>query len=526
MEDSLDGLRARLVGEWNNHLKLYDVKFPKSDNRLYQLLCLYEFYPNPVSQQKMSEWISKKGGKNDRQARHLAWRGWHIQTGNPNSSRMEINPSLARDELCLVSLETPNPIWEKHHQKMSEVEQNYPGFSKIIKKYKSRGCFMCGIKSDNFLPYSKIESETYQFDTIQLCKECESWCIARNVTLVVSANLIARPEMNYPKTVESHSITVPKEVEINKSIKEKEGRYESFDNESEKLDLPGILNEILSLQPMFSSLNTPEMERRGILIRKSAPSVLLSWAENHGLSTEGSDGVGRKSRIPWFRAYSRLHSPKATTGWYIVFLISFDGSAVYLSLIQGTTDYINNKFIRKPSEELASRVLSARQILGIVNERRQARFIYDMDLRGKGKLADSYSLGNVVSFRYDDGKIPKTDIIKRDFELLVKFLKILQENTDPSANRVDSLINKNTKFSEAMTQCGHSIKVTAVKRKGGLQEGNWSILVKGPRVTGISGRKTIYCKPSIYYVIRALSSFFGAYEIISPENGIEEILPL
>ena len=276
---------------------------------------------------------------------------------------------------------------------------------------------------------------------------------------------------------------------------------------------------------MYSSLNTPEMQRRGILIRKRAPSVLLCWAENHGLLTEGSDGVGRKSRIPWFRAYSRLHSPRATTGWYIVFLISFDGSAIYLSLNQGTTDYIDNQFITKSSEELMSRVLSARQILGIVNERRQTRFIYDMDLRVKGKLADSYSLGNIVSFRYDVGKIPKADIIKTDFELLVKFLKILQENTEPSANRADSLVNKQKKFSEATTKCGHTIKVTAVKKKGGPKEGEWSILVKGPRVYGISGRKTIYCKPSIYYVIRALSSFFGAYEIISPENGIEEILP-
>jgi hypothetical protein len=86
-------------------------------------------------------------------------------------------------------------------------------------------------------------------------------------------------------------------------------------------------------------------------------------------------------------------------------------------------------------------------------------------------------------------------------------------------------LNAKSKPLEAITQCGHTIKVTAVKKKGGPKEGQWAIVVRGPKITGVSGKKTIYCKPSIYYVNQALSSFFVAYEIISPENGIEEILP-
>ena len=107
MLDSIDNLRAKLVGEWNNHLKLYDVKFPKSDSRLLQLLCLYEFFPNPVSQDEMDKWIRFHGGKNNRQARHLAWDGWYIQTGNSKSTRMEVSTNLRSDQLKLVSLEEP-----------------------------------------------------------------------------------------------------------------------------------------------------------------------------------------------------------------------------------------------------------------------------------------------------------------------------------------------------------------------------------------------------------------------------------
>ena len=96
---------------------------------------------------------------------------------------------------------------------------------------------MCGIKSDNFTPYSRIESGTYQFDTIPLCKDCESWCVDRNVTLEISAKLIARPIINHQKTIDQHSVTKPEVVETNNSIKEKRDAYKSTDNKNEKLDL-------------------------------------------------------------------------------------------------------------------------------------------------------------------------------------------------------------------------------------------------------------------------------------------------
>jgi hypothetical protein len=510
----IESIRDELIGLWYSHLKQFGIRFPTSETRISQLACLYAHYPNAVSQSQMDNWIRKRGGENDRQARHLAWDGWYLQTGRSSSTRMEVNKKLNQDQLCLFSIKNPNPIWVRFHEEEKKIKQLYPHFHLVISKFSKRGCAMCGTKSSVMLPYSKIQSESNEFDIVPLCRECESWCNKREVTLEISRKLIARPLIKYGRNNEQHSLS-----------KEKRNTSELTKYKTETLDLPEILDEILSLQPMFSSLNTPEMQRRGILIRKLAPSAILPWAEKHGLSTEGRDGTGRKTRVPWFRAHSKVHSPKATTGWYIVYLFTFDGSAVYLSLNQGTTDFIDKQFIPKSPEELASRVSWAKQALRIGNDSEQTRCIYDLDLRDKGTLANSYSLGNVVSFKYEVGKIPEADNLRRDFDLLVGFLNTLQENSGINSARFNSLMRNNTEGQEAKTKCGHTIKVTAVKRKGGPQEGQWSILVKGPRITGKSGRKTIYCKPSIYYVIRALSSFFGAHEIISPENGIEEILP-
>ena len=191
--ESLDELRARLVGEWNNYLKLHSVKFPKSESRLLQLLCLYAFHPDPVSQDQMDDWIRLHGGKNNRQARHLAWDGWYIQTGNSKSTRMEVSSNLANDQLMLVSLELPNPIWLRFNENREEIKKSYPNFEKVISFFDKRGCVMCGCKPINLYPYSKIKKESDGFDIIPLCKECKDWSESRNIKLEVSKKLVARP---------------------------------------------------------------------------------------------------------------------------------------------------------------------------------------------------------------------------------------------------------------------------------------------------------------------------------------------
>lgn len=287
-------LISELSGLWYTFLKKYNVRFPTSKIRKLQLMCLFEHYPNSVSQDKMEDWIRKKGGKNDRQARHLAWDGWYIQTGNRSSSRMEVNPNLANDELLLASWETPNPIWQNHHKKMSEIEKKHSGFGKILRKYKSRGCFVCGMKGDTYLPYSDYKFEKYQFDVIPLCVECNYWCESKNIKLEVSDNLVARP--------------------------------------------------------------------------------------------------------------------------------------------------------------------------------------------------------------------------------------FIEENI--TSQKFNSINNGSNSTKKAITECGHTIKVTAVKKIGGPMQGQWAILIWGPKVIGKRGKKTLYSSPNINNVKHKLSKFLGNYEIISPESGLSSILPI
>mmetsp|Transcript_21857 Transcript_21857/g.36098 ORF Transcript_21857/g.36098 Transcript_21857/m.36098 type:complete len:334 (-) Transcript_21857:373-1374(-) len=57
------------------------------------------------------------------------------------------------------------------------------------------------------------------------------------------------------------------------------------------------------------------------------------------------------------------------------------------------------------------------------------------------------------------------------------------------------------------TSCGHEVTVKPVEKVGGAQQGKWIVRVKGPKVTGKSGIKTIYTQPNQADVLRKVSQF-------------------
>ena len=134
-----------------------------------------------------------------------------------------------------------------------------------------------------------------------------------------------------------------------------------------------LLQEVLELQTNWSSTNTPDMQRRGILIRQ----VIPRWIKGHietlaallgpvgvDCDVEGRDGTGQKSEIPWVRVHSQSRSPSANEGWYCVYLFRSDGTGVYLCLGQASTRYLDGDFKPRSSEELATLVAWAKGTLG------------------------------------------------------------------------------------------------------------------------------------------------------------------
>ena len=60
---------------------------------------------------------------------------------------------------------------------------------------------------------------------------------------------------------------------------------------------------------------------------------------------------------------------------------------------------------------------------------------------------------------------------------------------------------------EFITVCEHTFTVTAVRKKGGSQDGKWRVQIKGPLVTGAAGFKVIYCEPRLKEVLMGVAAF-------------------
>jgi hypothetical protein len=175
------------------------------------------------------------------------------------------------------------------------------------------------------------------------------------------------------------------------------------------------LQQVLELQPFWTSTRSDEMDERGALVRHD----IAAWLDDHSemlaaaigipaddFLAEGRDATGLKTRVPWTRFGSRNRSPRATDGLYIVYLWAFDGSAVYLSLNQGTTKFEGGDFVRRPVATLESRVQWAHEVLTEWVNDREDLVSPSLEDVGDNSLGHGYELGNIAAIRYELDAIP------------------------------------------------------------------------------------------------------------------------
>jgi hypothetical protein len=194
-----------------------------------------------------------------------------------------------------------------------------------------------------------------------------------------------------------------------------------------------VVNEILDLQKLYSSTNTPEMQRRGILIRDELPQLIENKLETlepifsrlgFQCAIEGSDGKGRKNESPWVRVYDPAMSPSATLGWYSVVHFARDGSTVYLTMGCGATVFKDGSLIKVPPEELERQVAWARGVLqdkGIKFD----RYLDEMHLGGNA-LSGQFEKACALVKAYDRHQLDEQEFWS-DLKFLCSALTVLYE---------------------------------------------------------------------------------------------------
>lgn len=184
--------------------------------------------------------------------------------------------------------------------------------------------------------------------------------------------------------------------------------------------------EVLDLQLDFSSENTPNMERRGQLIRNIIPEEMRGWQAAQidaagpfrgRLNVQGRDGTGRKTFVPWVRIHSPELSPSAQKGWYVVYLFHANGDGVSLCLSHGSTSFDGRDFVPRSDEEVASLMGWAKGLLGLQAER--LGFVVGVDLGSSHGLSGPYERTTAFSRFYPTDDLPDDGVLATDAERAV-----------------------------------------------------------------------------------------------------------
>ncbi|WP_433562306.1 MrcB family domain-containing protein [Nocardia sp. CA-151230] len=192
------------------------------------------------------------------------------------------------------------------------------------------------------------------------------------------------------------------------------------------------LRSTLLLQRNWTSDPKDEaMRRRRTLVERAIPDWIREQPLPSGWASEGSGGKGAPAEIPWSRVYAPEFSPKAGVGWYLVYLFAADGSAVYLSLNQGTTTWDTERkdFRFRSNEDLTRRVEWARResIERPLNFRSNRKLLGKIELHARGRLGKAYEIGNVWSLEYRSSDALHEPALASDFQRMMELLERLYE---------------------------------------------------------------------------------------------------
>ena len=214
------------------------------------------------------------------------------------------------------------------------------------------------------------------------------------------------------------------------------------------MSLSEKIQKILELQPNHSSVNTPEMQMRGKLLRELLEEFRVEVEASDLQILDGaecSDGIGNKSEIPWIRLYSNELSPKASIGWYVVLLFNAEGRAAYLTLAHGSTkltisDNGGVSFPERSDAEVAQLMTWGRTYLptDIAGSDRLTTSI-SLDAR-RSALGSAYEKTSLIAFGYESGSIPNDEVIKNDLKTLTAALSALYDavRADPAQPGIPS----------------------------------------------------------------------------------------
>jgi hypothetical protein len=202
---------------------------------------------------------------------------------------------------------------------------------------------------------------------------------------------------------------------------------------------------VLAASADYTTQSSPAMDDRRESIKSARVLIndsiaALPGAGEFAWQTEYGGQVGGVSPVPWIRLFDARFSERATDGFYICWLFSGTGDAVYLTLNQGTSEFRSGKWrpIRE-GEVVAARSDAARAAVAewpqsVVESGVASINLGSAALGLKGESFQrirNYEEGHIAGFRYPAGGVPSDDVLLADLRALTPLLARLYDPARP-----------------------------------------------------------------------------------------------
>lgn len=188
------------------------------------------------------------------------------------------------------------------------------------------------------------------------------------------------------------------------------------------------------------------------IVTKSVPDsirdTLGNTAQNYIIL--GSAGKGDWTHTPWVALLDQSETTTVEEGIYVVYLLSYGGETLYLSINQGCTTLKNSAGLPKSRKELQRRAETARNR---ITKKAKALNQNEIDLNSNIWRANLYQHGNILARKYDAQNLPPDEVLEQDLIEALALYKIILSSGGTDAD--DKIIieasteNENITLSEA-----------------------------------------------------------------------------
>jgi hypothetical protein len=176
------------------------------------------------------------------------------------------------------------------------------------------------------------------------------------------------------------------------------------------------------------------------LVMRQFPQALEPHiAAYDSLYAEGSTGRGNITVAPWIRVFDQRFSPRATTGYYIVYLFSTNMTTVTLSLAFGTKQF--EKQFGRPAAAfpaMRSAAIRLQEMFSHLIPAHMLRDPIDLAAAPRQELHYSYQQSSILSYPpYRVGALPEEAKLVADLQELSRlYTEIVSDPLEATVERL------------------------------------------------------------------------------------------